>query len=260
MASATAGVSQPRAGLRPQGLFELRLGTFNFGMTQQMIDSQQWRKTHCVKFESTLVALVEGGELDALFGCEVGGHKQGLSQERLARAISAFARGGTESKATQNYIRAWNFGVGGHSGATQPAAARLRLESTTCLTLSNRALEPKLVVDTFLLEHVRGADHLRAYLVVGNLHLRTPNKKSSPSVATRLRVVKEALQEIGSIASAVDLPSVCQVLLGDVNLKEHEAETAVAQLHPRCVDASFWPQFWQVFRSSAGLGGADKGS
>jgi len=180
MASATAGVSQPRAGLRPQGLFELRLGTFNFGMTQPMIDSQQWGRTHCDKFESTLAALVEGGELDALFGCEVGGHKQGLSQERLARAISAFARGGTESKATQNYIRAWNFGVGGHSGATQPAAARLRLESTTRLTLSNRALDPKLVVDTFLLEHVRGADHLRAYLVVGNLHLRTPQQQVQP--------------------------------------------------------------------------------
>ena len=91
----------------------------------------------------------------------------------------------------------------------------MRLESTARRTLSSPALEPQLVIDTFRLEDIRGAERLQSWLVVGNLHLRTPSKKSTPSIATRIRQVKEALKALGEVANLVGQPPVCQVLLGE---------------------------------------------
>ena len=248
---AAAGVSQNRANI------ELRLGTFNFGMQQPMIDSQQWARQHCGRFETCLATLVDDGELDVLFGCEVGGHKQGLSKERLRRSINAFASGDVDSLATQNYIRAWNFGVQKSSGAAQPAGVQMRLRSTALRTLSSPVVEPQLIIDTFHLEEIRGADRLQSWLVVGNLHVRTPGRRA-PSIVTRIRLVKEALKAVGDVANSVDQPLVCQVLVGDVNLRVKEAETSVAELQPREVQSSKWVQYWQILPSSAGLGGANK--
>ena len=96
---------------------------------------------HSGNFETCLATLVTEGDLDVLFGCEVGGHKQGLSRERLARSSSAFASGDVDSLATQKNIRAWNFGVNEHRGTDQPAAVQMRLESSARQTLSSPAME-----------------------------------------------------------------------------------------------------------------------
>ena len=47
---------------------EVRLGTFNFGMAQEMYTSKRaWRDRNCAKSSNTLAALIDGGELDILF-------------------------------------------------------------------------------------------------------------------------------------------------------------------------------------------------
>ena len=66
--------------------------SFNFGMPQTMLDDAPWSLTHRDKFFELLN--IFGGDYDAdmVFGCEIGSHKAGPSEEqrrslRFARAV-----------------------------------------------------------------------------------------------------------------------------------------------------------------------------
>ena len=113
-----------------------------------------------------------------LFGCEVGGHKQGLPTERLQGAIpeDMFIRGTMH----QNYL----------------SLTTTRCAEAQCvhlITLSNQSLSPELIVTKIRL--AKGGRV--AYLLVGNLHLGAPSGKKAPTVETKQCLVTEALRCLG---------------------------------------------------------------
>ena len=63
-------------------MLEVAVGSFNFVRDQDMLRSRKQKTVHkhCQNFGRVCGKLVEEGELDIMFGCEVGG----------ARASSAF--------------------------------------------------------------------------------------------------------------------------------------------------------------------------
>ena len=76
-ASSNPGASQP--GATSSGApVEFAVGSFNVGLLQGMLRGKS-RTTdrHFDNFARVVATMVEMGNLDIVFGCEVGGHRQG---------------------------------------------------------------------------------------------------------------------------------------------------------------------------------------
>ena len=67
------GASQPRAKMK----VKCRVGTFNVGITQDMLTGRHQNK-RLSTLERVVQTLVSEGQLDLLCLCEVGHHKQGF--------------------------------------------------------------------------------------------------------------------------------------------------------------------------------------
>ena len=153
--------------------------SFNFGIMQQMLNVAPWRHTYSIKFLELLRLFRDGHEADMIFGCEIGMHREGprdyhrqsVSQD-LDNMTTVFC---------QNYMSAVreNAGV---KALREPVA-------TTIDVLG--AGEPQLVLSAFQKE----TDVEKSVVViVGNLHIRTPNGKKPPAISTRQRAVRQGRQ------------------------------------------------------------------
>jgi hypothetical protein len=171
---------------------------------------------------------VMDGDLDMISMCEVGGHLQGMLAAGISAGdLSVLARGAIQYSNLQNYLSCWNF----KADASQPGLQQLRSPQVHRLSASSRC-DPQLDVQVFSYCE-------QAKLVQGNLHIRTPNGVASPSIATRKRVVEQALRILEGAAKLekervnddASQPVVC-VLLGDTNLSKSEGEEAVQPLQP----------------------------
>ena len=60
------------------GSCKLTLGSFNFGFQQSMMTGNGYR-AHRENFARVCAKLVEDGDCDLLFGCEVGAFRKGFS-------------------------------------------------------------------------------------------------------------------------------------------------------------------------------------
>ena len=133
---------------------------------------------------------------DFIFACEMGGHKHGFSHAR--RDFQNIVEQGLHSRAVCNtsgsYAAVWNI-----------ADANVKMLKTDAKKLTC-GREVDLVCITFEV-HPRGAPqpadvvhHRRApqpadeifYLMVGNLHIRTPAGTSGLSLTTRRRLVSQS--------------------------------------------------------------------
>ena len=63
--------------------------SFNFGMTQQMLDSAPWNHTHRFKFLELLRIFGDDYHADMIFGCEVGKHREGPGEYHTRSLSSA---------------------------------------------------------------------------------------------------------------------------------------------------------------------------
>ncbi len=84
----------------------MRIGSFNFGIQQDMIKSKKWKNHWKDLFSEVANAVIADGALHVLFGCEAGGRKAGLSNDALEE-VSALASGAFRAKTTQNYLSAF---------------------------------------------------------------------------------------------------------------------------------------------------------
>ena len=77
---------------------------------------------HCTNFARVCARIVEDGDADLLFGCEVGAFRQGFSQARLhVRDILRRPFGESVRVAeVNNYLAVWGFGGASQPGASQP--------------------------------------------------------------------------------------------------------------------------------------------
>ena len=115
---------------------------------------------------------------------------------------------------------------------------------------SSEALEPQLVIYIFVVSSEK--DNLIGYLVVGNLHIRTPTTEKTPSFKTRYRLINEATDKIEEILFGGALQPAAGVLLGDLNVTKKQAEEAIRNKQP--INGSF-EGVWHVHESINGLSG-----
>ena len=224
-------------------VLSLRLGTFNAGVDQAMLSSKRGPQKVAAGLERIISTCVQEGMLDVFCMCEVGGRKAGLKCAAIhAEQMTVFS-GGAQVRVTQNYLTSWEFRAVASQRSVQLLCEPfvLELTSTKC--------QPQLVVSMFNV-------HDKAVLVLGNLHIRTP-QGTTVTRATRKRTVGETLQHLETNAANKEhlggsQQPIVYVLVGDCNLEKDEGEEATQPLQQH---EGAWSDDWHVHGTQAQKGG-----
>ena len=147
-------------------LVPMCLGSYNFGIDQQMLQSvkSDWHR----KMISVVEKAVNESNIDLLFGNEVGGHRAGLPAEGLSYRdllVPAFGQH-VEAEALLNYTAVWKF------GPEVPKKPDVHMKRSYSIELEayKGKLEPQLAMWYFEVTH----QGRYGYLFVGCLHVTLP--------------------------------------------------------------------------------------
>ena len=148
-------------------LVPMYLGSYNFGIDQQMLQSVKSSDWHR-KMISVVEKAVNESNIDLLFGNEVGGHKAGLPAEGLSYRdllVPAFGQH-VEAEALLNYTAVWKF------GPEVPKKPDVHMKRSYSIELEayKGKLEPQLAMWYFEVTH----QGRYGYLFVGCLHVTLP--------------------------------------------------------------------------------------
>ena len=140
------------------------LGSYNFGIDQQMLQSVKSSDWHR-KMISVVEKAVNESNIDLLFGNEVGGHRAGLPAEGLSYRdvlVPAFGQH-VEAEALLNYTAVWKF------GPEVPKKPDVHMKRSYSIELEayKGKLEPQLAMWYFEVTH----QGRYGYLFVGCLHV-----------------------------------------------------------------------------------------
>ena len=130
-ASASRGASQPANESRQEPAVatgrcasqpaSFTIASFNFGFDQNMMTGKR-AGTHFSNFARVCATIVQDGDADLLFACEVGASRQGLSKA-MADAADILTKPFGDNvcfSEVDNYLCLWGFG-----GASQPVDVSL---------------------------------------------------------------------------------------------------------------------------------------
>jgi hypothetical protein len=212
---------------------------------------------HLQNFKRVLAKACDLGGFHMLFLCEVGGHKKGLAaagvnpQDLLNGVL---AQNAYMAAAEQAYMSVWQTSDAPELPHVQTGGLCLtQVSNAQVHALQSDITDPQLIVRTFKVTATKHRGHF-AYLVVGQLHIRTPEHKKSPTTTTRKRIARYALQVMeaqrGRLTSGAAQPasSVTLVLTGDVNMPKGVCDSVVQAATDPLVD-------WHVQAANAGLSG-----
>ena len=215
-ASSSLGACQPGTTPPATALVEFRVVSFNFGIKQAMIGPATMRGTlyagynnYCWNFACICDTIVQKGQVDLLFGCEVGGFRQGfrctsmnvwdILQTRLGSTVSVAE--------VDNYI------------------AVFRKSSALLHGLSSKFTFGEGCFDAAITRFdicPGGASQPAAHVIVGNLHIDYSNNPRW-SVLERQKIVRLLRDELETYtAPQPDMP-VVRLIVGDDNLSTEEA-------------------------------------
>ena len=145
-------------------LVPMCLGSYNFGIDQQMLQSVKSSDWHR-KMISVVEKAVNESNIDLLFGNEVGGHKAGLPAEGLTYRdllVPAFGQH-VEAEALLNYTAVWKFGP----EVPKKPDVHMKRSYSIGLEAYKGKLEPQLAMWFFEVTH----QGRFGFLVVGCLHV-----------------------------------------------------------------------------------------
>ena len=226
--SVSIGASQPDDGM------ELRIGTFNCGIMQEQFLSKS-KQAMFDRLHGLVSKATFGTNLDLFFGCEVGGHKQGPDYAKVP--FSQIFGEEFKGDFLLNYLYTYNSGE--HITVElleEPCIVQLNPTSTA---------DPQLCVTTFRL---LSRTIPLGLLVVGNLHIRTPQGKKA-TILFRKNTTIEAFKSLhGFCCDGVAQP-VVRVLVGDTNLD------LKGGVHANLIFRDGGGEQWQVHKSINGRGG-----
>ena len=254
-ASASRGAAQP-AGARVRADADIRtltltpgsfvtVASFNFGFVQDMMTGRTANR-NSRNFGRVCAKIVEAADADLLFGCEVGGFRQGLRSAGVSLVdilTDSFGQSIRFSEIT-NHVSVWNFGGASQpavGGASQPAVVRKFGLTETFCPPSGRAVDA--VIERF---DVETSGHGRVHLITANMHIVCGKKP--PSVATRQRAVTHLKRHLDRLGAPAPNTPVVRLVVGDNNLIAEEAR----QAFQRATDDE---PLWKVYESPADLKG-----
>ena len=227
----------------------LRLGSFNLGVNQSMFTGKNVRKV-LDKISDVVATCVQEPGLHMFSFCELGGHGMGLQVANIDYRDMKVFKEDIDAQVSANYMTAWNLAADASQLSVRPTGTPTIYNLSRGYIYAPKDAEPEFVVMTF---HV-GAD---AGLIHGNLHIPTSrrhvttfcNRRRLP-LATRRRLLAEALRILESTPPPTDSDGAAQpvayVLVGDPNLSKAEAEIAVQAFQP---NGAQWDTVWQVFET-----------
>ena len=159
--------------------------SYTFGIKQEVLESATWSDHGKAQFLEVLRRFVAGYHADMVLGCAVGGHKRGLTQDQM----DGLKEDVLALEFCQNYTLALK---------RQDEVIDHLLPFPAKLA-SGVPCDPQVVISA---TQRRSGKGLSAVFVVGNLRIRSQHGKL-PSIATKQRVVQEALCLLESYAAKV---------------------------------------------------------
>ena len=224
---------------------QLRVGTFNVGIHQEMLD----KKRHQNKFRQIILKGFMDGNCSLMGFCEVGGHMQGLEDANIRPSTiiaNVLHEGCCNAVSHQAYMYVWDQ-VG--SADTRGIAVRLRTGPYGIPIRPDLAVEPQLVICEFDVTAKQHPGNV-GRLVHGVLHIRS-NKKHHPSPQTKQNVTALAMKELEKRANSSDVQHPVCILTGDTNMGSCDADAVVQPVH----GAPDVIRDWHIETSTAGLSG-----
>ena len=219
----------------------MNLISFNFGLGQGMLA----KRKHEEKFAQLLDTFSQEYMADVVLGCEVGAHKQGMS-ERQQRSLQ---RLNLTCTSMENYMIALN---------QNRVTTKLLREPEVMQFAGTYAQDTQLVLTA--VQAMQGTKKA-AITVIGNVQSGTASAEEAPTMFARQRLVREALGklvEYGNMvlksAPASGRPEIVLVLAGDFNIHADFARQTVAWYQPRGLKTA--SNVW-VVRTTAGARGGD---
>jgi len=197
--------------------------SFNFGVQQTMLESCKGGTKNALKLCRLLEKFGQGSDGDFIFGCELGGHREGF----------AAAEVDFENIVSEALPHAQSTTHGAYAVVYQ-SIAQLKDAGT---------FEPKSVCDaemhwTIFEISFHGASQpadVPVYLIAGNVHIRTPSNCPSPTMKTRRYLTQLCLNHLAGLGKECgDKAAVVRILCGDVNLRLCEAIPATQDCARPC--------------------------
>ncbi len=198
----------------PRGPTTFTIGSFNFGFLQSMMESKN-QYTYNRKFESVCTKIVDDGDCDILFGCEVGAFGWGLAAANIP--LQDILRKPFGDRVcydeVENYVTAWNFGGPCHTNVTKREDSRIFSVPGT--------RDIRATISRF---DVKKDKHDTVHVIAGNMHIVCATK--APSLQARRKAVKALADYLDSFVPDSDMP-VARTVRGDNNFLADEVRQAL---------------------------------
>ncbi len=171
--------------------------------------------TYNRKFESVCTKIVDDGDCDILFGCEVGAFGWGLAAANIP--LQDILRKPFGDRVcydeVENYVTAWNFGGPCHTNVTKREDSRIFSVPGT--------RDIRATISRF---DVKKDKHDTVHVIAGNMHIVCA--KNPPKKPTRRKAVKALAEHLDSLAPDSDM-AVVRIICGDNNLVAEEVRQAL---------------------------------
>ena len=232
MASSSSSVDQPTDKSK---IIHLRIGSFNVGMDQELLESDKSRESFQT-LQPILETCFDDVALDIMNLCGVGGSKKGIGAAGISvHDLKMFRQiDGPNVDVNNNYFTIW------HSDET-PGKCRLNIvKDASSHTLQSDFCEPEIVIHTF------GDDTTNLRLYQGNfiIPLSTGASVWSVGLTAREQLLCDALVKLDEEAANDTAPQrVVKLLLGTFHLTDWQAEAVIQRLQPDNANAD---NVWQV--------------
>jgi hypothetical protein len=198
---------------------------------------------HCANFARLCATMVEVGDLDILFGSEVGDFGQGFSKAGISVLDVLQKPFGKQNLCVEdlhNYVAMWGFG-----GASQPVVVSPHGPPEIYVIPSGHPIHA--MITRFDVVARDGASQpAKVHVVAGNMHIVCSTRP--PTITTRQRAVRLLSQNLETYAAPEPGVPVVRIIVGDDNLSAEEARQALQ----RGAEVN---SLWEVHATPAGFGG-----
>ena len=241
MASGTAssypGVAQPGATSNRGSVVTVAVGSFNFGVNQNMLKQECWANRHRGNFRRVCVQMVLQGDLDIMFGCELGDKREGFSRASISvNDILEESFGDISCSVIDTYMALSGF---------QDSDVVLHGDPVKfTMTVDSRWVDAVITRFNVLRNDASDARQTVAHIVAGNVHT-VCGGDSAPTRHQRKRVLQQLRVQLEAYDAPHPQVRVVRLIVGDDNLFTMEALQVLQQRTDADHSGRFIPR-WEI--------------